>query len=116
MKRFFLAVCLSLLMVGAQAATISMTRSFQYWAAINATGPDFNLDAGGYGLTLHATAWGTATLKKLLPDGTTYVAVATAITADGYVELHLPAGQYQLTLSGVTGLTGEIALIVPGSG
>lgn len=116
MKRFLLAICLSLLMVGAQAVTVSQTRSFQYWAAISATGADFNLDAGGYGLTLHATSWGTATLKKLLPDGTTYVAVATAVAADGYVELHLPAGQYQLTLSGVTALTGEIALIVPGSG
>lgn len=92
----------------------NIPRSFQYWAIIAATPADFNLDAGAYGLTLHASAWGTATLKKLLPDGTTYVAVATAFAADGYVEIHLPAGQYQLTLSGITGLTGEIALIARG--
>ncbi len=91
-------------------------RSFQTWAAINATPNDFNLDAGAYGLALHATVWGTATLEKLMPNGSTYIAVANVISADGYVELHLPAGQYQLALSGVTALTGEIALIAKGSG
>lgn len=95
-------------------AVNNIPRSFQYWAAIAATPLDFNLDAGAYGMTLHATVWGTATLKKLLPDGATYVAVATAFSADGYLELHLPAGQYQLTLAGITALTGEIALIARG--
>ena len=94
---------------------VSQTISFQYWAAIDATPDDFKLDAGAYGLTLHATAWGTASLEKLLPDGTTYVIVAIAIAADGYVEIHLPAGQYRLVLAGVTALTGEIAMIAPGS-
>jgi len=97
----------------------NIPRSFQSWGAINATDLDFNLDAGVYGLTLHATAWGTATLKKLLPDGVTYVSVMGSggpIAADGYTVLQLPAGQYQLTLASVTALTGEIALIAKGSG
>lgn len=97
----------------------NIPRNFQYWAAIAATPADFNLDAGAYGLTLHATAWGTASLQKLLPDGTTYVSVmpfATALSADGYQELHLPAGQYRLALAGITALTGEIAKIASGSG
>lgn len=91
-------------------------RNFQFWNTIGATPAQFNLDAGAYGLTLHAGAWGTATLQKLLPDGATLVAVSQVFTADGYQELHLPAGQYQLTLSGVTGLIGEIAKIASGSG
>lgn len=89
-------------------------RSFQTWAVIVATPSDFNLDAGVYGLLLHATAWGTATLKKLLPDGVTYIAVSAAVAADGYAVLQLPAGQYQLTVAGVTALSGEIALIARG--
>jgi hypothetical protein len=97
-------------------AIVNIPRSFQYWANISATPADFNLDAGWYGLTLHAT-WGggNATLQKLLPDGTTYVAVATPVAADGYAMLILPAGQYRLAITTATGLTGEIALIARGT-
>lgn len=95
-------------------AITNQPRSFQFWNNIAATPNDFNLDAGDYGLTLHATAWGSATLKKLLPDGATYVPVTVAIVADGYLFAQLPAGQYQLTLAGVTGLIGEIAKINAG--
>lgn len=92
----------------------NIPRSYQFWNAIVATPPDFNLDAGVYGLTLAWTA-GTATLQKLLPDGATYVAVSAAIAASGYTVLQLPAGQYRLAV--VTGpLTGEIALVARGSG
>jgi hypothetical protein len=94
----------------------NIPRNFQYWSAISATPNDFNLDAGVFGLTLHATTWGTATLQKLLPDGATYVAVSSALAADGETVLQLPAGQYRLALSGVTALTGEIAKIASGSG
>lgn len=92
-------------------------RSFQFWNAISATPLDFNLDAGAYGMTMHATVWGTATLSRLMPDGSgaIYVAVAGAFAADDYLELHLPAGQYRLTLAGVTALTGLIELIASGS-
>lgn len=95
-------------------AVSNNSRSFQYFAAIAATPSDFNLDAGTYGITVHATVWGTATLQKLLPDGTTYVAVLAALNADGYSRIGLPAGQYRLLLAGVTALTGEIAQIAPG--
>lgn len=92
----------------------NIPRSYQFWNAVVATPPDFNLDAGVYGLTLAWTA-GTATLQKLLPDGVTYIAVSAAIAASGYTVLQLPAGQYRLAV--VTGpLTGEIALVARGSG
>lgn len=93
--------------------------SFHAWTAVATAPNDFKLDAGAYGFTLHATVWGTATLSRVLPDGVggqIAVAVATASTADGYAELHLPAGWYRLTLAGVTAFTGEIALIARGSG
>lgn len=103
-------------------AVNNQPRSFQQWPAtvptayapapVSATPPDFNLDAGTYGLTLKATVWGTATLQKLLPDGTTYVAIVGGVFAgDGYAALLLPAGQYRLLLAGITALVGEIALI-----
>ncbi len=81
----------------------SPTRSFQFFNGINATAPPrFDLDAGVYGLTMRATVWGTATLQKLLPDGTTWVAVLTAFAADGYQTVQLPAGKYRLLLAGIT--------------
>lgn len=102
-------------------AVNNIPRSFQNWpnsygsaAPVSATPPDFNLDAGLYGLTLSAGAWGTAQLQKLLPDGVTYAPVSPVIAANSYAQYQLPAGQYQLTLTGVTALNGEIALISRG--
>ena len=96
-------------------------RSFQQWPAsyapapVSATPPDFNLDAGVYGLTLTAGVWGTAILQKLLPDGATYVPVnGGGFAGDGYATLVLPAGQYRLVFAGITALKGEIALISRG--
>ena len=81
---------------------------------INSTPAQFNLTGGAYGITLHASAWGTATLQKLLSDGSTLVTVVTAFSADGYQNVNLPSGTYQMTLSGVTGLLGDITSIVAG--
>lgn len=89
----------------------NIPRSYQYWASIAATPPDFNLDAGIYGLTMTAGVFGTATLKKLMPDGVTYVAVSAVIAAAGYTTLQLPAGQYQITLTGMTTFIGVIEKI-----
>lgn len=77
----------------------------------NTTPADFTLRGGAYGLTLHATTWGTATLKRKTPAGN-YVTVLTAQSADGYNEIHLPNGTYQLTLSGITAIDGDIVSIV----
>lgn len=93
--------------------------SFQSWVGVNATPKDFKLDAGAYGLTLHATTWGTAILQRVLPDGAGgQIAVsvqAAALAADGYARLGLPAGWYRLTLTGANiGITGMIEQIAPG--
>ena len=87
--------------------TPPLRKDFQLWSAISATPNDFLLNDGEFSVTLKASVWGTATLNQLLPDGT-YVAVAV-FAGDGYQTIDLPAGQYQLTLSGITTLTGKIA-------
>lgn len=93
------------------------TVSFQLWSILAATPPDFYLDAGAYGITVHATAWGTATLQRLLADGAgnvNAIPVASALNADGYLEIHLPAGKYRMALAGITAFSGAIELIAPG--
>lgn len=97
------------------AAINNQPRSFQSWPApgVAVTPNDFNLDAGVYGLSVSGT-FGTATLRKLMPDGVTYLPVSAAIAANTYVVLQLPAGQYQMTLAGMTLFIGEIALIARG--
>jgi hypothetical protein len=89
--------------------TPPLRKDFQLWSAISATPNDFLLNDGVFGLTLKAT-WGAgnAVIQQLLPDGS-YVPVSVAFTLDSYVEIELPAGQYQLTITSVTGLTGKIA-------
>lgn len=92
-------------------AVSNQPRSYQFWNGIDATPNDFNLDAGRYALTIAATAFGTATLQKLLPDGTTYAPVTPALAAAGYTVLQLPAGQYRMALAGITALIGVIEKI-----
>lgn len=96
-------------------AGVQQPRNFQAWSNISATPATFNLDAGAFGLSLSAT-WGggSAALQKLMPDGTTWVTI-TSLTANGYVEVHVPAGIYQLLITTATALTGEIAKITSGS-
>ena len=81
------------------------------WSAISATPSTFNLRGGCYGITLHATTWGTATLQRQTPDGG-FVTVLTAFSADGFQTLNLPNGAYKLLLSGITALSGDIVSIV----
>lgn len=93
------------------------SRSYQSWNLIDATPDVFDLDAGLYGITALATVWGTASLQRQLPDGVggyVYVLVATALAANGYATVWLPAGKYRLLLAGITDLTGAIELIAPG--
>jgi hypothetical protein len=81
------------------------------WSAISSTPSVFTLRGGNYGITLHATTWGTATLQRQTPDGG-FVTVLTAFSADGYQNITLPNGKYQLTLSGIAALSGDIVSIV----
>jgi hypothetical protein len=84
-----------------------------YFASnINATPAPFILTGGEYGIDLHAT-WnaGSVTLEKLAGDGSTYLAVLPAFTADSYATVYLPHGQYKLVIATATGVYVQIKRI-----
>lgn len=80
---------------------------------ISATPTPFTLRGGAYGVTVHAT-WGggSVTLQRLSADGTTYVTVLDAFTADGYASVNLPGGTYQLAIATATGVYADVTSIV----
>jgi len=81
-------------------ARVDQPRSFQFWNAIAATPPDFNLDAGNYGLTIATGGFTSYQLQRLIPDGTgaTYAPITAVVTTAGYTFIQLPAGQYRIVL------------------
>lgn len=92
-----------------------------YYTIANNVAPadDFNCDAGVYGLTATATAWGTLQLQRLIVDpvlGALYVNIGAAIAANGFAEYHLPAGQYHLAAAGTTALSALFERIGPWAG
>lgn len=98
-------------------ATKPAQRSYQSWTAVDDAPDTFNLDAGKYGLSVAAGVWGTATLNRIFPDGAggiTLVPVTAALAVNGYTVVELPAGNYILTLAGITALTGALEQIAPG--
>jgi hypothetical protein len=73
----------------------------------------FTLLGGRYLLAANAT-WGggSLTLKILMPDSSTYVAVTSgALTADGTLELGLPSGTYELAIATATAVQGSLSRI-----
>lgn len=80
---------------------------------ISATPASFKLRGGNYGVTVHAT-WGggSVTLQRLAPDGSTYVTVLTAFSADGYQNVSLPSGTYQLLVATATAIYVDVVAIV----
>jgi hypothetical protein len=81
---------------------------------ISSTPAPFTLRGGSYGVSAHSSSWGggSATLQRLAPDGSTYVTVLTAFSADGYASANLPAGTYQLAIATVTAVYADIVGIV----
>lgn len=93
----------------------TIPRSYQSWAALNATPTtDFELDAGNYGLTVAPGGFTSYQLNRLLPDGATYVPVTPVLVASGYQELKLPAGRYSMVVVGATSFTGVVEKIDTG--
>ena len=58
----------------------------------------FNLKGGMYAVDVIASTYGTVTLQRLGPDGTTYLTVLTAFSANGSATAYLSAGKYKLLL------------------
>lgn len=87
-------------------------REYVAFANITADTAAFTLRGGRYAVEAVAT-WGggSATLKRLSNDGTTYVAVLTAITANQFVITDLPSGTYLWAVATATGVYLEIESI-----
>ena len=70
---------------------------------VTSTSDTFQLVGGKYWFSAVGT-WnsGTFTLQRKGPDGTTFVTVATALTANGGNTSDLPPGTYQVTVTGST--------------
>lgn len=85
----------------------------QVFSNISATPAAFTLRGGCYGVTVKAT-WGggSLTLQRLSADGSTYVTVLTAFTADGFQSANLPGGTYKLLLATATALYVDVTSIV----
>jgi hypothetical protein len=68
---------------------------------ISATPAAFTLRGGRYAIEIVAT-WsaGTATLQRLAADGSTYVTIITAFSANGTAISDLPEGTYQWLIGG----------------
>lgn len=66
---------------------------------ISATPAIFYLPADTYCLDCIGSSYGTATLERLGPDGSTYLTAATAFSANGTETVALPAGTYKLALA-----------------
>jgi hypothetical protein len=83
------------------------------YSDIAATPASFTLRGGCYGVIAKAT-WGggSVTLQRLSIDGTTYVTVLTAFSADGYAPVNLPGGTYRFLVATATAIYVEIVSIV----
>lgn len=77
-----------------------------------ATTASFNLRGGSYWIETKSTGTGTIDLKRLGPDGTTYTARITQITATaGQQTISLPPGTYQWVVATFTANFLEIVRI-----
>jgi hypothetical protein len=66
---------------------------------ISTTSSPFTLQGGKYAMDVIGTSFGSVTLQRLGPDGSTYVTAATAVVANGAATLDLAPGVYKLTLA-----------------
>lgn len=82
------------------------------WSNISATPPDFSLMGGVYALDAIGTGWGTVTLTRQGPDGSTYITAATALSANGTSgAISLPPGIYRLVIATTTAVYATLTRI-----
>ena len=80
-----------------------------FTAGGNGDSVTFQLVGGRYAFGANAT-WGggNLALQILMPDGSTYVACATALTADGFEVLILPPGTYKFVVTTASSVQGFV--------
>jgi hypothetical protein len=79
--------------------------------SLTPTNTTFPLEGGYYQVDTVATTYGSCQLQGMGPDGATFLNHGAAITTNGFVQLYLAPGQYQLTVSGATALYASITRI-----
>ena len=89
---------------------------FTFTAMSTDVGP-YSVLGGRYAVAVAAT-WGggSATLRALMPDGTTYVTVLAPFTADGSALVNLPPGKVSLVIATATAATGLVVRVPDGRG
>jgi len=111
MKRLSLALVFSMFF-GSAFAAFNKVENFPF-SNISATTGAFTLRGGNYGVTCHATfGGGNIVLQRLAPDGTSWVAVITAMTVDGYASANLPSGSYRLAITTATAVYCDVVATV----
>lgn len=83
---------------------------------ISASTAAFVLNGGLYGVTVQGSNYGTVTLQRLSGDGSTYITVLTAFSANGYATVSLPQGSYRLTIASATAVYADVTSIVTNMG
>lgn len=71
----------------------------------------FVLQGGYYALTALAGSWngsGSVTLDIEGPDGSTFIATALTLSANGMSEGYLPAGTYKIVVASATGVYASV--------
>ena len=92
--------------------TWNSVENFAFKNVSTTQGP-FTLRGGNYGMTVHATfGGGSVTLQRLSPDGSTFVTVLTAFSADGYASANLPSGTYQIAITTATAVYVDVVATV----
>ena len=71
----------------------------QTFTNINATSGTFVLYGGEYAVDVIGSTFGTVTLQRLGPDGSTWLTALTAFAANGTASVDLCPGQYRLALA-----------------
>lgn len=69
------------------------------YSNIAATTAGFSLAGGKYCIDVIGSTFGTVTLQRLGPDGTTEITAVTAFSANGTANADLPPGQYKLAIA-----------------
>ena len=64
----------------------------------NASSANFALKGGTYTVDVIGSTFGTVTLQRLGPDGSTFLTAMTAFAANGTATADLPAGAYKVAL------------------
>lgn len=78
---------------------------------ISATPAAFELKGGLYQVDVIGTGFGTVTLQRLGPDGSTPLTAMAAFAANGTAQAYLPPGQYTLAIATTTAVYANITRI-----